>query len=346
MSAADLGASNGATGAANPIARWLAERPQLVLDGALATELERRGADLNDPLWSARLLLEQPDLIRQVHLDYFRAGADVATTASYQATFEGFARRGLDADAAAGLMRRSVHLALGARQQFLRERLTNASEGCEPAQRLPLIAASVGPYGAMRADGSEYRGHYGLGDDAETEAALMAFHRPRLQVLADAGADLLACETVPCIAEARALARLMAERPGTYGWISYSCRDAGHNSQGEAWADCVRALDGFESVAAIGVNCTAPEHIEALVATAQALTAKPILVYPNQGEVYDAVAKRWIGGSAHEHGTDPHAAFAEQALRWAAAGAQAIGGCCRTGPADIAALRRRWGPAG
>jgi homocysteine S-methyltransferase len=353
VSAVDLSASPGPAGAANPIARWLAERPQLVLDGALATELERRGADLNDALWSARLLLEQPELIRQVHLDYFRAGADVATTASYQATFEGFARRGLDADAAAQLMRRSVHLALEARKQFLCERLTRAAESGEPARRLPLVAASVGPYGAMRADGSEYRGHYGLGDDAETETALMAFHRPRLQVLAEAGADLLACETVPCIAEARALARLMSERPGTYGWISYSCRDAGHNSQGEAWADCVRALNGFESVAAIGINCTAPQHIEALVATARAHTTKPIVVYPNAGEVYDPVLKRWHsahapGHAAHDIAPDAgHAsaadAFAAQAQRWAAAGARLIGGCCRTGPAEIAALRRSGG---
>lgn len=340
------------TPATDPLARWLAAQPRLVLDGALATELERRGADLNDPLWSARLLLEQPDLIRQVHLDYFRAGADVATTASYQATFEGFARRGLDTDAAADLMRLAVRLAREARTQFLAE---------SPAgTRVPLVAASVGPFGAMRADGSEYRGHYGLGDDAETEAALMAFHRPRLQVLAEGmgpsmdgrGADLLACETVPCIAEARALARLMTERPGTFGWISYSCRDAGHNSQGEAWADCVRALNDFDAVAAIGVNCTAPQHIEALVATAQALTTKPIVVYPNAGEVYDPVLKRWFsagtqaadGGDGSGAATHHHAsaadAFAAQAQRWAAAGARLIGGCCRTGPGEIAALRR------
>ncbi len=318
---------------ANVIARWLAEQPRLILDGALATELEARGADLNDPLWSARLLLEQPELIRQVHLDYFRAGADVATTASYQATFEGFARRGMTPAEAEATMRLAVTLALQARDQFWAEwQAAPPSPESAAWRRRPLVAASVGPYGAMLADGSEYRGHYGLDEDA-----LMAFHRPRLRVLADAGADLLACETIPCLAEARALARLLQELPGTSGWISFSCRDGAHNSQGEPWADCVRALDGFEQVAAIGINCTAPQHIEQLVATARAHTAKPIVVYPNAGEHYDAVRKQWLVVNGCEH-----APFADQALRWAGAGAQLIGGCCRTGPADIAALLQRW----
>ena len=310
----------------DPIARWLTHRPHLVLDGALATELERRGADLRDPLWSARLLIEQPELIRAVHLDYFRAGADVATTASYQASFEGFAQRGLSAQDAAALMRLSVQLACEARAQALAER---AGDDHRPP---PLVAASIGPYGAMRADGSEYRGHYGL-----DEAALMAFHRPRLQVLASAGADLLACETLPCLAEARALARLMDEVPGCSGWISFSCRDGEHNSQGERLADCVAALDGFASVAAVGINCTAPQHLPALLLQARSRTAKPLLAYPNAGEVWDAQAKQWLPGEAC--GPAP---FADQAMAWAGAGARLIGGCCRTTPQDIADLAARW----
>ncbi len=157
----------------NPFERFLGDGGVVILDGALATELEQRGANLNDALWSARILLEDPDLIRQVHYDYLVAGADVITTASYQATFEGFARRGLDHEQAAELMRLSVRLALEARDAFW----------AEPANRAgrvrPLVAASVGPYGAYLADGSEYRGDYGL-----SVAELMDFHRPRMAVLA------------------------------------------------------------------------------------------------------------------------------------------------------------------
>lgn len=309
----------------DPIALWLSRRPRLVLDGALATELERRGADLRDPLWSARVLIEQPALIREVHLDYFRAGADVATTASYQASFEGFARRGLSAEDAAALMRLSVRLAGEARAQAMAER------GADDDRPAPLVAASIGPYGAMLADGSEYRGHYAL-----DEAALMAFHQPRLQLLATAGADLLACETLPCLAEARALARLMDGIPGCSGWISFSCRDGEHNSQGERLADCVAALDGFASVAAVGINCTAPQHLASLLIQARSRTRKPLLAYPNAGEVWDAQAKQWLRGDAC--GQRP---FAEMARDWAGAGAQLIGGCCRTTPEDIAALAGR-----
>ena len=320
----------------SPFDAFLADRPLVILDGALATELERRGADLNDPLWSARLLIEQPELIRQVHLDYFRAGADVATTASYQATFEGFAQRGFDAAAAAGLMRDAVRLAVEARDTFW----------AEPANRQgrlrPLIAASVGPYGAMLADGSEYRGHYGL-----DETQLMDFHRPRLRVLVDAGADVLACETIPCLAEARAIVRLLPEFPGAAAWISFSCRDGLHDSQGEPLADCVAALEGFAQVAAVGVNCTAPEHIASLIDQMRASTTKPIVVYPNSGEHYDAVHKQWQGDTGAAHATPSSAAahFAEAARGWHARGARLIGGCCRTTPEDIAAVNE-WARAG
>jgi len=304
----------------DPIADLLQRQAIVILDGALATELERRGADLNDPLWSAKILIEQPELIRAVHADYFRAGADVATTASYQATFEGFAQRGFDAAAAADLMRRSIELACEARDAFW------ADESQRVGRSRPLVAASVGPYGAMLADGSEYRGDYDLDEDQ-----LMDFHRPRLKVLIEAGADLLACETLPCLAEARALARLLPEFPGVSAWISFSCRDGEHNSQGERFSDCAAALDGFAQVSAIGINCSAPAYISTLLRAARGATHKPLLTYPNSGEHYDAAQKCW-------HGIRDAGHFAEEAQKWHQAGASLIGGCCRTTPEDIRAV--------
>jgi homocysteine S-methyltransferase len=302
----------------------LARQGVVILDGALATELERRGADLRDPLWSARLLLEAPERIRQLHLDYYAAGADVATSASYQASFEGFARRGLDAAAAAQAMRLSVTLACEARDRFW------ADPAARAGRERPLVAASVGPYGATRHDGSEYRGDYGL--DVE---ALIAFHRPRLAALASAGADLLACETLPCRDEAVALARLLAEFPDVQAWVSFSCRDGERVSQGEPFAQCVDAVEGCAQVVAVGVNCTAPQHIASLIAIAAARTAKPIVVYPNSGERYDPASGCWQGSS------DP-ATLASLASAWYRLGARLIGGCCRTTPADIRALRAWW----
>jgi homocysteine S-methyltransferase len=305
----------------NRLDELLARQGVVILDGGLATELERRGADLRDPLWSARLLLDAPELIRQVHLDYYAAGADVATTASYQASFEGFAPRGLDGVAAAELMRRSVALACEARDLFWSDPAARAGRA------YPLVAASVGPYGATLHDGSEYRGNYGLGVDE-----LIAFHRPRLAVLAEAGADLLACETLPCLDEALALGRLLPEFSQVSAWISFSCRDGVHVSQGETFFDCVAALEGCAQVVAIGVNCTAPQYIASLVEIAAARTKKPIVVYPNSGERYDAAAMCWHGGSNST-------SLAELAEEWHGLGARLIGGCCRTTPEDIRALR-------
>jgi homocysteine S-methyltransferase len=301
-----------------PLERFLSEGRALVLDGALATELERRGADLSDPLWSAKVLIEQPDKIRAVHLDYFRAGADLATTATYQATFAGFQRRGLQHDAAAQLMRDAVDLAVAARDEFW------SSADNRSGRLRPLIAASVGPYGAMLADGSEYRGHYAASDDE-----LRDFHRPRLQVLAASGADLLAFETMPALREALILAQLLTEHPAMTGWLSFSCRDDRSNAQGEDIADCAAALHAFPQIAAIGVNCTSPRHIEPLLQRMAGQTDKPLVAYPNAGEHYDAAVKAWEGTALP---------FADQTRSWYAAGARLMGGCCRTTPADIAAL--------
>src|SRR5271166_4655013 len=250
----------------SPIGQFLAERRLLVLDGALATELERRGADLNDPLWSAKCLLESPQLIRAVHLDYFNAGADVATTATYQATFEAFERRGIERASAAQLMRDAVALAAAARDEFWshREKRTGRLR--------PLVAASVGPFGAMLADGSEYRGHYGVSD-----RALEEFHRPRLDVLAESGADLLAFETIPCLREALVLARLLEDYPSLTAWISFSCRDAMHNCEGEEIALCAASLAEDAQIAAVGVNCTRPDYVSDLLTKMRGRTGKPLM---------------------------------------------------------------------
>jgi homocysteine S-methyltransferase len=307
----------------DPIAEFLHQVPVIILDGALATELEQHGANLDDPLWSAKVLLEQPQLIRAVHREYFEAGADIATTASYQATFQGFAQCGLTASQTTQLLRASVALAAQARDDYLRQ----LEPQPPPPRPRPLIAASIGPYGAALADGSEYRGNYALGDDE-----LMAFHRPRMAVLADAGADLLACETVPSLREALVLARLLEEFPQCTAWISFSCRDGAHTGEGQPIEECARALDAFAQIVSIGINCTPPDAIASLLRRMREQTAKPLLAYPNSGEAYDAASKTW-------HGNAAAVPFAARALEWYGAGARLIGGCCRTRPADIRAIR-------
>jgi homocysteine S-methyltransferase len=288
-----------------------------VIDGGLATELARRGLDLSDELWSARVLLEAPDAIEQVHTEYFLAGADIALTASYQASYEGFARRGLDVDSTTTVLRRSVELARSARSRALQTH--------PGAERDLLVAASVGPYGAVLHDGSEYRGDYGL-DVNE----LMDFHRRRFNVLAGAGADFLACETIPSRIEATALVRLLAERPDARAWITFSCRDGRHTSAGDSIAECARQLDEAPQVIAIGVNCVAPELVESLIGELRTGTTKPIVVYPNSGETWDAAARCWVGTAAR---------FTHHVPRWLGAGASWIGGCCRTTPDDIRQVR-------
>jgi homocysteine S-methyltransferase len=262
-------------------------------------------------------LLERPESIKQVHLDYFKAGADCVITASYQATIEGFAKRGLNESEAIALITKSVELAMEARDEFWAEASNRAG------RPRPFVAASVGPYGAFLADGSEYRGHYGL-----TEKELVDFHRPRMKALIEAGADLLACETIPSLVEARALAKLLREFPDISAWFSFTAQDERHISEGDAFADCVRQLEDHPQIAAVGINCTSPKYIPSLIREASNATKKPILVYPNSGETYDAVRNDWNGDPVLD-------SFGERAREWYKAGARLIGGCCRTTPEDI-----------
>jgi len=290
----------------------------LVLDGALATELEARGCDISGTLWSARVLRTAPDAIEKLHYDYYAAGAQVAITASYQASYEGFAATGIDAAGTTRLLQLSVELARSARARYRQDR---------PEDRRSLyVASSIGPYGAILHDGSEYRGDYGL-----TAAELVDFHARRFDVLASAGADFLACETIPVFDEARAYVTLLGEHRDTSAWLSFTSPDGIHTSHGEPLADCARLVDGVPNVVAVGVNCVKPEVVGNAIRALTAGTRKPIVVYPNSGE-------SWNAGDGSWHGAPGHESLAALAPGWIAAGARLVGGCCRSGPADIRAL--------
>ncbi|WP_037621761.1 homocysteine S-methyltransferase [Streptomyces aureus] len=284
----------------------------VVLDGGMSNQLEAAGHDLGDALWSARLLEDRPEAIVEAHLAYYEAGADVAITASYQATFDGFARRGIPRERVAGLLALSVG---SAREAARRAHAKGATR--------PLwVAASVGPYGAMLADGSEYRGRYGL-----SVAELERFHRPRLEVLAAAAPDVLALETVPDADEARALLRGIRGL-GVPAWLSYSV--AGDRTRaGQPLEEAFALAAEADEVIAVGVNCCAPEDVDAAVATASRVTGKPVVVYPNSGEAWDATARAWTGASTFA---------SEQVVGWERAGARLIGGCCRVGPEAITGI--------
>ncbi|MFF8593428.1 homocysteine S-methyltransferase [Streptomyces sp. NPDC015220] len=295
------------------LASALAAGP-VVLDGGMSNQLESAGHDLGDALWSARLLAERPEAVVEAHLAYFTAGADVAITASYQATFEGFAGRGIGRERAAGLIGSSVELAREAVREARARGVTR-----------PLwVAASAGPYGAMLADGSEYRGRYGL-----TVDELERFHRPRLEALAAARPDVLALETVPDADEARALLRAVRGL-GVPAWLSYTV-DGPRTRAGQPLQEAFAPAADAEEVIAVGVNCCVPEDADAAVATASRVTGKPVVVYPNSGETWNAAARSWNGRSTFTPA---------RVERWRARGARLIGGCCRVGPETIAEIAR------
>jgi len=292
-----------------PLATTLERRGVAILDGGLATTLQARGADLSGGLWSARLLRERPDLVRDVHADFLRAGADVVITASYQASFAGFQSVGIGPDETADLLRRSVRL---------------AREAAELAGRPDaIVAASIGPYGAYLADGSEYRGDYDV-----TLADLERFHRRRLAVLAEAEPDVLAIETLPSSLELDALLGLLDQGPGPTAWVTFSCRDTARIADGTPFAEVATRAAAHPRVVGVGINCTAPQYVASLLAS---LDPRPpdvhLVVYPNIGDTWDARQGRWVRRRQQA-----------DAQQWRRLGAEAVGGCCGTTPDDIRQL--------
>ncbi|KAI5315918.1 hypothetical protein L3X38_045094 [Prunus dulcis] len=308
-----------------------------VVDGGLATELERHGADLNDPLWSAKCILTSPHLIRTVHLDYLEAGADIIITASYQATIQGFEAKGFSTEESEDLLRKSVEIAREARDIYY-DRCTEGSSGDSGNGRILkrrkiLVAASVGSYGAYLADGSEYSGDYG---EAMTLGTLKDFHRRRVRVLAEAGPDLLAFETVPNKLEAQAYAELLEEENMELpAWFSFNSKDGVNVVSGDSLLECAAIAESSKNVVAVGINCTPPRFIHGLLTSITKVATKPIIVYPNSGESYDADRKMWVQNTGVSDED-----FVSYVNKWCEVGASLVGGCCRTTPQTIRAIYR------
>ena len=308
------------------LADLIRQTGSVVIDGAMSTALEKAGCDLNDKLWSARVLIEEPAKIRQVHYDYFEAGANVAITASYQATEAGFRERGIDSEAAYDLIAQSVTLAKQARTDSL-------ARNPDKDPKSLLVAGAVGPYGAYLANGAEYTGDYRLSD-----SEYRAFHRLRMKALVEAGADFLAVETQAKLDEVKVILEMMEEFD-IAAWVTFTLKDSGHIADGTPIEQAAEVCGNHPLVDAFGINCVKREMVFDALKRISSVTDKPMIVYPNSGETYDPTTKTW-----HHPVSSP--GWENFISKWKSMGAVCLGGCCRTLPSDIvqiAALMKQAG---
>ncbi len=301
--------------AQHPLADLIRNTGSVVIDGAMSTALEKAGCDLNDKLWSARVLIEQPEKIRQVHIDYFEAGANVAITASYQATEAGFKERGFDSEKAYELIARSVTLAKEARAEFL-------TRHPELDPKSLLLAGAVGPYGAYLANGAEYTGDYHLTDDQ-----YRAFHQLRMKALVEAGADFLGIETQARLDEVKVILSMLEDLDAS-AWVTFTLKDSGHIADGTPIEEVFAVCGNHPLVDAVGINCIKREMVAEALERIASVTEKPMIVYPNSGETYDPTTKSW-----HHPVSGP--GWDNFVSKWKSMGAVCLGGCCRTLPSDI-----------
>ena len=306
----------------------LAAQSPLIVDGAMATELEKCGVDTANALWSATALIRNPHVVRDVHRSYFEAGANIAITNTYQANVPAFERIGLTIDEARRLIAVAVDEAIAARNEYRSGTSISVTKETPGDHASPLlIAGSVGPYGAFLAVGSEYTGGYTL-----TDVEYRDFHRERMRILAEAGVDLFAFETMPNMTEVRALTGLLSDEfSDMEAWVSFSLRDARHLCDGTALDEAAAALDRVPGISAIGVNCVPLELVGDAIGCIRSATNKPIIVYPNNGDIYHPDTKTWTPNPSG-------LGLAQLAQRWIDAGASILGGCCRTTPSDIREL--------
>ena len=289
----------------------------LLIDGGLSNVLENQGLNLNHKLWSAYILETNPEAIIKAHFTYLKSGSQCVTTSSYQASVKGYMDLGFDKTKAKKLILRSVELA-----EIAIKRYTTTTEN----EFQPLIAASIGPYGAYLADGSEYHGNYDVSDDL-----LKEFHLSRIKLLDSTNADFFACETIPSFQEAKVISEII-KHTNKSAWISFSCKNEQHLNDGTKIDDCVKYFASHPKIFAIGVNCTAPKYISGLIKSIKTNSGgKKIIVYPNSGEAYNAESKTWLGLS------DPNL-FVDMSKEWIELGANIIGGCCRIGPDHIKSI--------
>jgi homocysteine S-methyltransferase len=307
----------------NIIEEILQKQKAFILDGALGTQIQKNGHDVNDSLWSAKFLNEDVSVIKEVHKQYLQAGADCIITSSYQASIEGFLKKGFSQEKAIELIKLSINIAKEVSDEFW------AGFEDKASRVKPLVAASIGPYGAYLADGSEYTGDYKISDEE-----LKSFHKKRLEIILETNPDILACETIPSFKEAKIICDLLKEYPNIAAWITFSAKNESYTNAGDDIKECMTYLDKQEHISAVGINCTAPQYIPMLIENIKNVCSKPIVIYPNGGSKYNPITKLWERGELSAQD------FAKLAHLWYTKGATVIGGCCETTPNEIECIRK------
>lgn len=294
----------------------------IIIDGALGTQIQKNGYDVNDSLWSAKFLNKNPDVIKEVHRQYLNAGADIIITSSYQASIEGFLQKGFSKEEAIRLIKLSINIAKDTRDEFWK---INKKEN----RIKPLVAASIGPYGAYLADGSEYSGNYKISDEK-----LKEFHKERLELILEEKPDLLAIETIPILKEVKLIVEVLKELENIPTWVCFSAKDENTTNSNDDIKECMNFLQNQNCIDAVGINCTAPQYIPQLIENIKSVCTKPIVAYPNGGSRYNPTTKVW------ERGDISSSEYAKLAHLWFTKGASIIGGCCETGPKEVKEIRK------
>ena len=285
-----------------------------ILDGGLASDLFINGGFdksklNNDPLWSARVVLENPSSIKECHKRFLNAGSNVISTSTYQASVEGYMKHcGLSKEKAEEVIGSSVDLAKAAIAE------------CKLDYDV-IIAGAISPYGAILHDMSEYSGSY---IDSTSYKTLKEFHKTNVQILASKGVKLFAFETMPALLEAQALVELLHDYPHCKAWLSFTTLNGTHTSYGESFTKVFQTFQDDPQVIAIGTNCCDPKFTKLVLdaAVGQLGDHQSCIAYPNNRR--------------NSESTADECQWANDLCQWVATGVLGwVGGCCEVTPRHI-----------
>ena len=282
-----------------------------LLDGSMSFPMEQLGYNLKNKLWTGKALINNPDLIKDIHKGYIDAGADFISTSTYQISFDRLKNMGYQSEEIKKIFQKSVDI------------VKDAIEESKLKKEIKIVG-SFGPYASYDPEASEYIGEYD-----STDIEIKKFHLNNIRIIEETDLDIILYETIPCLREIKILSEALSHSTKEI-WISITCNEEMEFRDGSSFKDACEIISKIEKITTMGINCFSPLLVKKAIDLLKKYSNKKILIYPNSGEIYNPKERFWTGNNEFNN---------SMIKNWLSLYPDIIGGCCRIGYDDIKKMR-------